>query len=283
MPRSNKKNSALCIILAGVLVLTGCDSNEKPFVNEWEQSSQHDVQPSPTPKEDPIQRTSDPYTLDQIEGILQDDKSVFHVIESPDKKAVAYMVSPTGSDEDPMALHVWIVGDDKPRSATGSPESMVGDVFWSPDSEYVFVDSGTFVTRSGELYSARTLEAVDTFGYVQQAYFSPNSKYIAYSAGSDPLSAVKTVKGDYLDPSEAFDLVVYSMETRQHTVLLKGTETQDYIAAGWLDDHTLRYQATTYSTDNNDLQEREEQYAYDLTSRQIMADPTQKSPMTEER
>ena len=273
MPRSNRKR-VVCIILAGMLVLTGCESN---------QSSHADSETSTAPQDNTIQRKTNLYTLNKIEGILQEDKTVSHVIESPDKKAVAYMVSDTGSEEEPMTLHVWSVGDNKPRSATGSPETMVGDVFWSPDSEYVFVDSGTFVTRSGELYSVRTLEVEGTFDYVQQAYFSPNSKYIVYSTGSDPLSAVKTVKGDYLDPSEAFDLVLYEMETRQSTVLLNGTETQDYMASGWLDEHTLLYQVTTYSVENNDLQEREATYAYDFINRQIVADPTKISPMTDEQ
>jgi len=259
-----------------MLVLTGCESNKK-VAEDQATPQQVDEQTSPTPKDNTKQQTLNPYTLDKIVGILKEDKTVFNVVESPDKNAVAYMVSQTESDEDSnedsMTLHIWNVGDDKPQSATGNPESMVGDVFWSPNSDYVFVDSGTFVTRNGGLYSAKTLEVVDTFGYVERVYFSPNSKHIFYSSGYDPHSTVKTVKGDYLDPSEAFDLVLYNMETRENTVLLKGTETQDYFAIGWLDDHTLSYRVTTYSVENNDLHEQEVKYTYDLRSQQSEADP----------
>lgn len=85
------------------------------------------------------------------------------------------------------------------------------------------------------------------------------------------------MKGDYIDPGEAFDLVLYNMETHQNTVLFKGTETQDYIAIDWLDDKTISYRVTTYSAENKNLHEQEVKYTYDLSSQQSKADPTLKS------
>lgn len=290
-----------------MLVFTGCDSNKKalevqaPLGNQLEKPPTSDnpssltesikasaeplktqlgAHTSPTPKDTTNQRISNPFSLDKIEEVIKKDKTVFNVIESPDKKAVAYMVSKTGKPYDDMTLQIWSVGDDRPRSVTGNPVSTVGDVFWSPNSDYVFVDNGTYVIRSGSLYLAKTLDVVSSFVYLHRVYFSPDGKHILYSTVHGLHSTLKTIKSDYLDPGEAFDLVLYNMETRQNTVLFKGTATQDYMAIGWLDDNTISYKLTTYSAENKKLHQQEEKYIYDVSNRQTKVDPTQTSPTT---
>ncbi|OCT12035.1 hypothetical protein A8709_29725 [Paenibacillus pectinilyticus] len=311
-----RKQKALCVILFGMLVFSGCESNQKivevqptpqiaqtPLPSQLEKQpslvstatptesskastqpvkSQVDTQASPTPIDMTNQRTLSQYSLDKIEGVLKDDKNVFDVIESPNKKAVAYMVSKTGTDYDPMTLYIWNVGGSRPRAATGEALPTVGDVFWSPNSDYVFVDVGTYVTRSGSLYSAKTLEVVQTFGYLEHVYFSPNGKYIVYSDGMYD-SPIQTIKSEYVDPPEPFDLVLYNMETHQNTVLFKGTKTQDYIAIGWLNDNTISYRLTTYSAENKNLRDQVVKYTYDLSNQLTKVDPTQKSPTTDDQ
>ncbi|WNR42922.1 TolB family protein [Paenibacillus roseipurpureus] len=307
------KQRTFCVIILILVLIMGCESNKKAI--ELQPTSQ---QTSQTPLEsqlvkppqsvnplaptestkvatEPLKSELDistvskdntnsialnPYSLDKIEEILKKDKSVFDIIESPNKKAIAYMVSKTGTPTpyDDMTLQIWNVGDEKPRSAIGNLEFTAGDVYWSPNNDYVFVDTGTYVIHEGSLYSATTLDLVGVFEYFNHAYFSPNGKYIVYSSGNDQHSAIKTVKGEFIKPEQPFDLVLYNMETHQNTVLLKGTETKDYFAIGWLDSKTIGYRVSTYSAENNKLHWQDIQFAYDLSNQQTKAkaDPIRK-------
>ncbi|MCD1260924.1 hypothetical protein B5M42_019150 [Paenibacillus athensensis] len=300
-----KKQTSLLVILLSTLLIAGCESAQTG--TDAQTTPQQSVQPSPSSevKASPVvtapittvkpavtaaagkveaspelvEGTANKYSLDEIERILHEDKTVFDIVESPNRRAIAYMVSPTRSEYDEMTLYIWNVGEEKPRSSQAGPDSTVGEVFWSPNSDYVFVDVGTFVTRGGGLYSAKTLEVVQAFGYLNRVYFSPDGKHIVYSGSSD--RSIDTLKGNYLDPGEAFDLVVYDIDKHQESILLKGTKTEDFIANGWLDSNTISYHTTTYHVVDDQIHDVDTKYTYELDSQASKADPTQKRPTTD--
>jgi len=300
-----KKQQALFVILLGMFLITGCESDQT--AKDVPSAPQPSVQPSPSSQAtaspvpaapvaateptaitaagkeqeqaSPTPGLANRYSLDEIERILYEDHTVFDIVESPNRRALAYMVSPTDSAYDDMTLHIWNVEEEKPRASQAGPESTVGEVFWSPNSDYVFVDVGTYVTRGGGLYSAKTLEVVESFGYLHRVYFSPDGKHIVYSTVSD--RSVDTLKSNYLDPGEAFNLVVYDIDKHQETLLFNGTGTEDFIAAGWLDSNTISYLTTTYSVENDQIHDVTTKYMYELNSQTSRVDPTQKKPTTD--
>jgi hypothetical protein len=114
-------------------------------------------QPTITPSQTPyvlteVEADITKYNMDYVKNELKKQKGIFDIIDSPNKKYVAYMHSDTNSQYDAMTLHIWRVGNKTPQEAPSKLET-VGEVIWSPNSDYVFVDMGTYVLRGGTLYS----------------------------------------------------------------------------------------------------------------------------------
>ncbi|TXK84352.1 hypothetical protein [Paenibacillus sp. N3.4] len=223
--------------------------------------------PKNTPNE--VHASKEKFNLAYVRNELKSQTGIFDITESPNKKYVAYMHSDTNSQYDPLTLHIWRVGDDKPQETQEMKEETVGDVIWSPNSEYIFVDTGTYVTRAGDLFVAEGVKKVVSLGYLHSIYFSPNGKKILYSKLNRDVS---TLKGKYVDPFEAFDLVMYDIATNKEEMILKGTETEDSNAIGWLDSQTISYNLIKYSEEKGELQEENVKYKYDVKSKKSIVD-----------
>lgn len=173
------------MVLLAILLVVGCKSNGKaaeaqstpasnaqaPAVAQMEKPTETAKASAPPLKSSPDLQTLNPYSLDNIQQILKADQTVFNITESPNKQAVAFMVSPASKPYDDMP----------------------------------------------------------------------------------------------------FDLVLYDMNTRKNTVLLKGTETLDYTAIGWLDDQTISYRMTIYRVEDKNLHGQEIKYLYDVSSKETKA------------
>lgn len=218
--------------------------------------------PSHTPNQNETDRAK--YSLDDLINEIKKQKGVFDISESPNKKYVAYMYSDTNSEYKPMKLHIWRVGDTSSQEAL-MQEQTVGGIIWSPNSDYVFVDTGTYVLRAGALYAAEGVKKVASLHYLHTIYFSPDGRSILYSMANTD-NKIDTVKGHYLDPAEPFDLIIYDIAANQQEVILKGSVTEDYLAIGWLDSQTVSYDVIIYRVDNGDIQGQHVKYKYDLQS-----------------
>jgi len=174
---------------------------------------------------------------------------------------VAYMHSATSSDRDPLTLHEWQVGKPAPQENGIIEEELVGMVIWSPNSNYVFVDTGTSPMR-GELYLADGLKSLFTIGYNGTIYFSPDSKKILFSGSEGKTSSIKD---KYVDPSNTTNLGIYTITTRIQERLFVGTDTVDYKAIGWLDNQTISYDLNKYSEKNGEFKHDRVKYKYDLS------------------
>jgi hypothetical protein len=225
---------------------------------------------TPTPKPISILTvTSSTNSLDDILKILKSKKDIFNIVESPNKKYVFYMQSATFSEYDTLTLHLWFVGEAQPQDNGKIEEDLVGEVLWSPNSDYIFVDTGTFVTRGGRLYSVDRLKEVTSLEYKHTIYFSPDGKNILYS-GSDEKKS--DIKGKYIDPSDIFNLYTYDIATKTTSKIMEGTNNEDYSAIGWLDDLTISYDLNKYSDPNGEFKVDNLKYKYDMKSKQSVID-----------
>jgi hypothetical protein len=209
-------------------------------------------------------------TLLEINTVLRNQKGIFDIIESPNKKYVAFMYSVTNYQYDDMTLYIWRVGNKSPNSFLNKVDH-VGDVLWSPTSDYLFVDMGTYVLRHGTLFSAEEVKEVTTLSYAHIPYFSPDGRNILFSAASED-NRIDTVKGHYMDPGEAYDLKLHSIAGNNSTIIYKGNETSDYSAIGWLDSNTISYDKKSYKVQNNDLLDESVKYKYDIRSKKSVID-----------
>ncbi len=226
--------------------------------------------PRPTILPPSLTITAGNNTLQEIMDVLRKQKGVFHITESPDKKYIAFMYSVTNSLYDDMTLYIWRTGNIGPKAAINKVDH-VGAILWSPTSDYLLVDMGTYVLRYGALFSVGDVREVTTLNYFHIPFFSPDGRNLVYSAASEE-KKMDTVKGHYLDPGEAFDLKLFNIASTSSAFINKGNETTDYSAIGWLDSNTISYDKVSYSVQDNEMIDESVKYKYDIRSKMSLTD-----------
>jgi hypothetical protein len=113
---------------------------------------------------------------------------------------------------------------------------------WTPDSEHLLVDNGTSSDRGGYLISVKDLQKKEVH-YYSKVYFSPDSRRMLFS---DWINIQSSYKKDIQD-GYSYNLSVLNLDTYDVTVVMEPTDTTDFIAAGWLDNSTIKYIKKDYS------------------------------------
>jgi hypothetical protein len=269
----NGSSTKSCSPVKGEIVLSK-DSNKirltSPKLYEWlEKGWQQDILPhSPEPKLN-VTVSISINGLNDILKLLSSQKNIFNIKESPNKKYVAYMHSDTATAYEKLTLHLWRVGDPQPLETNKIEEENVGDVLWSPNSDYVFVDKGTSVIRRGDLFLVEGLKKVTSLGYYHAIYFSPDGKKILIGSINDKIS---TIKSQYISPENIVNLTIYDIDTNKLTTVYKGTDNEDYNVIGWLDDDTISYHLNKYSDPSGKLIVDCMKFKYDLKTNKSFID-----------
>jgi hypothetical protein len=200
---------------------------------------------------------------------LSSQKDIFNIKESPNKKYVTYMHSDTASAYEKLTLHLWRVGNPQPLETSRIEKENVGDILWSPNSDYVFVDTGTSVIRNGDLFSVEGLKKVTSLGYFHTIYYSPDGKKILIGSTNDKISSIKS---KYVSPENIVNLSIYDIASNKLTTELKGSDNEDYNVIGWLDNQTISYHLNKYSDPNGELKVDFMKFKYDLKSKKSVID-----------
>ncbi len=204
------------------------------------------------------------FSLDDIIDELKNQKNVSLYRKSPNNEYIAYMVGKSSPDSfEPSSLYIWKVDTKEPILTDILDETDVCDLWWSPNSRYLFIDTGTFVSRSGYLLDVKEMKTIDSIGYIGEVYYSPDSKKILYSASSGITSKIKE---QFIDLCEIQDLLIYDIDSGKEKSLLNGTDSIDYSAHGWLDEQTVSYTQNEWNIYNGELSYNETSYTYDLLS-----------------
>lgn len=208
------------------------------------------------------------YSLEDIKRELA-KQGITEIQESPNKQYISYLEHVGEKNDYTVSVHIWKVGEDKPQQTGPAEYDMVGDVWWSPTSDYIFEDSGTFVTRGGALLSVEGLHEIVSLSYNHKIYFSPDGKNIVFYRGNNSISSVQEY---YIDPGNATDVVVYNIASGKEETILQGAEAYDYKTYGWLDSSTISYDKNQYRVIDGELHIDRTRFKFDLKTKKSLED-----------
>jgi WD40 repeat protein len=238
-----KRIVLLCFFMTLVLGLSGCFGANNEAANNGTANNA-------------TEQFSVEYIIQQLRA--QDD--VTFITQSTDKKYIAYLKGQTEEEFDkPVFLHIWPVGESSPIQSERELFH-VAELVWSPNSKYIFADSGTYVIRLGHLFTADAA-FVDSFDYYETLFFSPEGNQLIYTGLNENQSEIKNTIT--IDPN-IFDLVLYDLHTKKSTVLFSGTDGTDYLANKWIDEQTIEYIKKDWVLSDESYSTNEAVYQYNL-------------------
>ena len=196
------------------------------------QSSNKTTKQSNNYEDKEISDTNKDWSLETIENIVLNSEEIYEIKPSPNKKMIAYIKG----DPDKCSGHmfIWKVGESKPIE-TEDIEDRICELFWSPNSEYIFMDIGTSVVRHGIIFSVKDMCQAYSIGYVGNSQWSPDSTWVALGTVND----VKPVVD--VEPEGSIDLTLINVKTGDTKVIAKGTSELYYLPEEWRSDGTLVY------------------------------------------
>lgn len=195
--------------------------------------------PKSNPKPADIQVTPEVLQqMDTIEQKLYANEDAFHAEWSPNFQVIAYY---EGTTEDGQA-YIWKVGDDSPLPiAQGVADRYFFE--WSPDSDYLLLDTGTSRHRGGQIYHVTTGKLSEPFSYISQFVFSPDAKWAAFSR----LSGIKSPQKYGMEDEETEDMWLYDLTAMKQTKLLQADDHTEYFPREWKSETELLYSKQDYA------------------------------------
>lgn len=130
--------------------------------------------------------------------------------------------------------YMWKVGDSEPYTLNGVPAD-IGSYYWSPNDSYLIFDCGTSPARGGEVYWTKSMENVESIGYLSLPVWSPDSKWIAMGI----VKSIPTVVDTSLEGSS--DMIIYNIETKERRMIEEGTSEYYLVPDSWDKDGILTY------------------------------------------
>ena len=249
MPDSKNINSRLItalllvVIIISIMCFAGCSKSQKKENNQ-EAIQQTDKAESSKPEEKNIQK---PYNtsnnaqhksdskIEEIKSKL--NKDTYGIAVSFDNNYVAYVQGDTQLLEGQLFL--WKVEDNSPKLIDGVKDRIC-KLYWSPDSQYIFVDIGTSAQRAGIIVSTKDNKALYGIAYTGGPIWSPDSKYVAVGM----VSKIQPITPTELDGVQ--DMVLFNIQTREKKIIAQATSEYDFIPREWDKDGTLHYDKHYY-------------------------------------
>ncbi|WP_427339836.1 TolB family protein [Caloranaerobacter sp. DY30410] len=243
----------ICVLILVFLFMAGC-AKENQVINKKNEPNEQDtsIAIKNNTKDEILEVLNS--TRENIEAKLKEREDVYAVTWSYDGQQVAFVRGDTEGWYGQM--YIWTVGKKKPVSI-GEEEDRICEFIWSPNSKYVFVDTGTSCERWGFIVSTDNFKIIDGITYTGVPLWSYDSKWIALGTISDiqPPAALTELSG-------TVDLTIYNVETREKRIIAKGTSDFKYTPRQWNKDGILTYEKIYF----NDP-EKSEQLTYHYKSK----------------
>lgn len=243
--------SSIIMVLLIMLTtfLTSCGRTETPQV-ESNQSS-HSNQEVEKNQEEEVVRDDQPAGKNIIEQLQLTDSSYENINQLLDRydqiemkswshnhRTVAFAIY---TQDRVFQMYLWKVGNTAPEAIKGVADDALCKFNWSPNDEYLIADAGTFVQRGGYLVDIQDSRYLYFIGYVGNAVWSPDSKYVAFSLENKSIQVLDR------DPG-ALDLVLFNIENQEITKIEEGTPEVNYWPMSWDADGTLHYRKSNSQT-----------------------------------
>jgi len=248
----------LCLVIVGtgVFLYKSMSSNEESVVRTEANNLQKPVEAAEADVPDEEEDVSDSEEAEnsevkKIKAELAKEKDIVETFVSFNNKYIAYLKE----DDSYSQLYLWAAGEKNPQLIEGVAGRLC-EIYWSPNSEYFFVDEGTGVDRSGWIISAKEKKVLAGFEYIHEPLWSPDSKYLALAV----FSKFEPITLD-IDLRYTYELVLYDALTQEKKVIAPATSEYSFHPTKWEKNGTLFYEKYSY-VDNS----REEfTYKHDLS------------------
>lgn len=191
-------------------------------------------------KEGPLELLNS--TAEAIKIKLEERKDIYAITWSFDRALVAFAQGDTNSWEG--QIYIWKVGEKTP-TIISEIDDRICEFFWSPNSSYVFVDTGTSLQRGGIIISAKELKKVATIGYIGGPLWSPDSKWVVVGIESNIPPITPTELGGTVD------LIIYNVENQEKKLIAQATSEFYYLPFKWDEDGKLTYRKIYFDNPGN--------------------------------
>lgn len=191
------------------------------------------VEPKPIESNNPVKG--------EISLILAATEYISKITWSPDESCVAFIRMDMMNEC--AQIYLWKVGANKPVLIKGVEECF-GNFSWSPDSKCVIADTGTYVTRSGYLISAKDSRLIKEFGFVGPVCWSPDSKMFVAACVS---KVTPNSSYDFV-----YDLAVFDSQTGNQDIVKYASGDYYLNAQKWNEDGTIIYEKIYLDTNEKE-------------------------------
>lgn len=224
----------ICILI--LILSVSCSANNHSSYETTEQPNNNDEKHN-------ISDTNNEWSLEAIENMILNMDEVYEVKPSPDKKMIAYIKG--DPDEWSARMFLWKEGESGPIETEGV-EDRICELFWSPDSEYIFMDIGTSAMRHGIIFSIKDMKSTYSIGYIGSCQWSPDSTWVAIGTVNDVKPCID------VESEGSIDLTLLNVKTGDKKVIAEGTSELFYLPEEWRSDGTLIYRKGSFSAPNKE-------------------------------
>lgn len=256
-----KNLKLLSVMVISGLLMAGCGNIDNADTNNdnsnsttVQNESQSDVTKTESLNSDTASTESITYDKAGIEEKLKEtevitEECISNMKWSPDGNELIYYTDDGQSNYD---VYLWEKGKEQPKKV--NIDIYGGISFgWSPNSEYVLIDSGTFVIRNvtlinkygdGEIFSFEAAN-IEHPNMDMEQLWSDDSTKIAFAKYNDEITVLNA------EVSGVFDIVVYDVNSKTEKTILKSTATEYFTIEKWVDNDTIS--CNKYTPQNGEL------------------------------
>lgn len=232
------KSSLAVLIIIVLLISSGCAKNpsvvdiqkpEEPIVS---QDNVNDRKESDAPQ--PLKVSDSSY--ESIKKFLESREDIKDISWSHTSSQVTFTLYIDEPENYNPGIYLWQIGVNEPRVVTSIDKYYFPASFvWSPNDEYVFVNSGTSCIRYGYILSVSDLTIVKEFGFALFTAWSPDSKRMALTRRISMITDTET------ELEGTTDVVIINIKNKEEKVVKKGAAEYYFEIEKWNEDGNLLY------------------------------------------
>lgn len=179
---------------------------------------------------------------ESIKKILESSKNIYGIKWSYNKYMTTFFLFK--EENESQQMYIWKIGMTEPIIINEAIVYNLGEVYWSPNDEYIIIDSGTDVKRNADIISSKVFKKIDSICYYGNPIWAPDSKFIAMAKPR----TIKTIVDTGLEGTT--DIILYNHQTKETKTIASGGAEYFFDVKAWDKNGILTY-TKNYFIDEN--------------------------------